>query len=89
MSFWKSLFGGSADPAPEPIEHDGFKITPTPIREGNTYRVSALIEKEIGGQMQRHEMIRADTVEALEAAEEVSLRKAKQTIDQLGDGIFK
>ena len=89
MSLLKRLFGGGGSPAPEPEEYKGYAITPTPIAEGNDYRISAKIEKEIEGEIKTHTLIRADTVSGLEAATEASLEKARQVIDALGDGIFR
>lgn len=85
MSILKKLFGGAA-PAPkaEPVSHEGFAITPEPIREGPVYRICALIEKD----GRTHKLIRADTLESLEAATEASIGKAKQMIDEQGERLF-
>lgn len=90
MSFLKKLFGGGGGGANEPPveEYNGYKITLTPISEGDTYRVCALIEKEIGGEMRTHKLVRADTLGGLDAAREASFRKAKQVIDEQGDSMF-
>ena len=86
MSLWKKLFGGSGgNPAAEPVEHKGFLIFPEPIREDGQYRIAARIEK--GDKV--HQLIRADLIRDLDEANEASLGKAKQMIDQLGDGLFK
>lgn len=88
MPFWSRLFTTSpATPDPRPAgaeDHKGFRITPTPIREGGQYRVSALIEKD----GQRHDLIRADTMASLEEATAISLAKARQMIDEQGDRLF-
>ncbi len=92
MSFLKKLFGGggseSADTKSKTEAYQGYKITPQPAAEGGAYRVGALIEKEVDGEVKQHKLIRADTVQGLEAAEEASVRKAKQVIDEQGDRIF-
>ncbi|MCX7643988.1 MAG: HlyU family transcriptional regulator [Rhodobacteraceae bacterium] len=92
MPFWKSLFGtGRRDDDPAPAagaEHKGFRITPAPIREGAQYRVAARIEKEVGGVLLSHELIRADTVAALDEARALSLAKARQMIDEQGERLF-
>lgn len=88
MSLLSRLFGskssapGSA--ATETEDHKGFRITPKPIREGGQYRVSALIEKD----GRKHELIRADTMASLEEANSLSLSKARQMIDEQGEGLF-
>ncbi|MGV6847709.1 MAG: HlyU family transcriptional regulator [Marinibacterium sp.] len=99
MSILSKLFGGArggsgadngageTSPA-APQMHDGFSIHPDPIRDGNQWRISARIEKEVGGTIQRHHMVRADTLQSHEAAAEASLAKAKMLIDQQGETIF-
>lgn len=92
MSFLKRLFGGSGGTAPagEPksVEHEGFTIFPTPINEGGQYRVSARIEGVVDGEAKVHELIRADVIRDLDEATEMSVRKAKQLIDQMGAALF-
>jgi hypothetical protein len=85
MSFLKKLFGGGAS-APETRSetYNGFTITPTPIREGSRFRISALIEKD----GRTHTLIRADVLEDLAAASEASIGKAKQMIDEQGERLF-
>ncbi|MEO0503963.1 MAG: HlyU family transcriptional regulator, partial [Pseudomonadota bacterium] len=70
-------------------DYKGYRITPTPIAEGQQHRLSARVEKEMGGETRTHILIRADTVAGLEAAQAASVEKAQQVIDALGDGIFK
>ena len=91
MQFLKKFFGGGGskpEPDAQTETYKDFQITATPIREGSTYRVCALIEKDVGGEVKRHELIRADTVEGRAAAEVASVRKAKQMIDEQGERIF-
>jgi hypothetical protein len=88
MSLFKRLLGGSPPPAAEPTEYKGFEITPGPIKEGSTYRIAARIEKEVGGELKSHQLIRADTLGDLDAANEASLNKARQVIDEQGERLF-
>ena len=92
MSLFSKLFGGggggSAAPEPETIDHNGYSITPSPIREGNRYRICAKIVKEVGGETKTHTLIRADTIDDFETAVEASVGKAKMLIDQQGDRLF-
>lgn len=92
MSLFSKLFGGggggSSAPEPEAIDYHGFAVTPSPIREGNRYRISAKIVKEVDGETKTHTLIRADTIDDLETAVEASLGKAKMLIDQQGDRLF-
>lgn len=66
-------------------EYEGFTITPTPMAESGQYRVCGTISK---GE-QEHQFIRADIMGSAEQCAEETLRKAKMTIDQLGDGVFR
>lgn len=90
MAFLKKLFGGgaAADAKAPTEEYEGYRITLTPISESDGYRICALIEKEIDGETLTHKLLRADTVQGLEAAQAASLRKAKQVIDEQGDRVF-
>ena len=89
MSLFKKLFGGNTPPEPTAEEYQGYRITAEPQREGNDYRIGACIEKEVDGVTLTHKLIRADTIASLEEAKTASITKAKQMIDQQGDGIFR
>lgn len=88
MSLFSKLFGTRSKPSAEtkqPAEdYNGFAITPTPIKEGARYRLSARIEKD--GKV--HTLIRADTVEDEATALTSSTAKAKRVIDEQGERIF-
>lgn len=84
MSLFSKLFGGDAAPDPDPIDYKGFAITPQPAKESGRYRIGALIEKD----GQTHSLIRADTLDDKAGADEASINKAKQVIDQVGEGLF-
>jgi hypothetical protein len=82
-----SLFSGSGGSQPdtaEAVEYQGYTIVPTPQSEGGQFRVAAVISK---GE-QEHRFIRSDVVASRDECIEVTLRKAKMTIDQQGDSIF-
>lgn len=91
MSWFSRLVSGSSEEktlAVEPVIHDGFRILVDPVKESAGFRVAARIEKEIGGEVRTHRMVRADTLSTAEAAAEMTLRKAKALIDQQGESIF-
>ncbi|MEO4000404.1 HlyU family transcriptional regulator [Mesorhizobium sp. CAU 1732] len=94
MSFWKKLFGGAGaesgtqEPAGEPVEHKGFSIRATPFTEGGQYQTCGVISKEIGGDVKEHTFIRADRFASKDDAVDVTLRKARQIIDEQGERIF-
>ncbi len=93
MSFLKKLFGGGGGDASAPTvpaeTHNGFTIYPDPIKDGAVWRISARIEKEIGGDLKSHLMVRADTLQSRDDAVTASLNKARMLIDQQGDAIFR
>lgn len=84
MSLFSKLFGGGATPEPQSETYEGFKITPSPAKEGGRFRIGATIEKD----GQTHHLIRADMLETLEDANQASIRKAKQMIDEQGTRLF-
>lgn len=90
MSLLSRLFGSTPTPKPEaePEVYKDFRIFAEPVKEGGTFRVAARIEREIDGELKTHLMVRADTCNSAEMAEEVSTRKAKTLIDQTGNALF-
>jgi len=66
-------------------QHKDFSIETQPITEGGSFRVQGWIRKD----GKEHHFIRADQSFSLEGGHELSLFKAKQCIDQLGESIFK
>ncbi len=91
MSLLKKLFGGGSSGGGQPVaelEYDGFQIATMPINENGQYRVCAMIRKELGGEMREHRLIRADICGTVEEASEISIRKAKQMIDERGERLF-
>ena len=89
LSGLKSLFSGSEVQTAEPaVEYKGYLIQVEPVNRGGQYGVGALITKSEGEVQREHRFIRADSLPSREACVEVTLNKAKMTIDQLGDQIF-
>ena len=91
MSFWKSLFGGSAASQPkasEPVEYNGFVIRPAPFRDGDKYQTAGSIEKEVGGVRKEHRFIRADRFAGLDDAVDISIKKGMQLVDEQGERMF-
>ncbi len=89
MSLLSRLFGGSdKSPEVEAIAYEGFNIIADPIREGSKWRIAARIEKAFDGELKTHQLIRADTLDDESSAIEASVGKAKQMIDEQGDGLF-
>lgn len=90
MSILSRLFGGGGGgaPAKEPEIYKDFRIFAAPQSGDGGYRLAARIEKDIDGETRVHQMIRADKVQSADEAEAFSLRKAKQVIDEQGEGLF-
>lgn len=90
MSFLKKLFGGGDGGAEPPAceEYEGFLIYPEPVAEGKNFRLAARITLETDGEVREHQLIRADTLESKEAADQAAIAKAKQMIDQMGAHLF-
>lgn len=90
MSFLKRLFGGEAKQAPDTsVDYKGYTIQPAPEAVGGNHRIGALISKTDGEVRREHHLIRADMVNSRDTAVELSVNKAKQMIDEQGDGIFQ
>jgi len=89
MSFLSKLFGGGKTTEPvEPTLYKDFEIFVEPMKESDGYRIAARIEKGEGDARKSHHLIRADVCRSIDDANETSLAKAKQIIDQVGDGVF-
>lgn len=92
MSILSRLFGGGGKretPEPATEAYQGFRIIPAPQEADGGYRIGARIEKEIGGEVKVHHLMRADVLRDRDAAEQASIRKAKQVIDEQGDALFR
>jgi len=96
MSFWKSLFGGSASTegpaaakAGAPESYNGFTIRAAPFKNGAQFQAAGHIEKEVGGVRKEHHFIRADFFSSLEEAERFSLTKARQIVDLMGESVLE
>ncbi|MEN3791125.1 HlyU family transcriptional regulator [Fulvimarina sp. MAC3] len=93
-SFLKRLFGGgsksesAAELRGEPEDYKGFTITPAPMAEGEQFRLSAIIEKDIGGETKSHRLIRADLFPSRTDAESAALAKARRVVDEQGEALF-
>ena len=69
--------------------HNGFEITPAPLRKEGGWLTAGVIAKEVEGGRKEHRFIRADTHTSEEEAARFSVLKAKQIIDEQGERIFR
>ena len=95
MSFLKSLFGGklaiasgSAAGPIRSVEHDGYLIEAAPLAEGGQFLVAGTISRQIDGERKVHRFVRADRSPTIEDAAEMTLRKGRQIIEQVGTRMF-
>lgn len=90
--FLRRLFGGSSSgDAPardEPVLYNGYSIVPAPVRDGEQWRVTGEISREVDGELRTCTFIRADTCADRGAAVQTTLAKARLIIDQQGDRMF-
>jgi hypothetical protein len=90
--FFGKLFGGGgggAAKAAEATEYNGFTIRPAPRREAAGWLTVGTIAKEFPDGVKEHKFIRADTSSSWDDAVALSVRKAKQIIDEQGDRMFR
>ena len=82
----KGMFSASTPKAESYPEEDykGYTIQATPLEEGGQYRVSGIVSKGEKSQP----FIRADVLGSSEECAKETVRKAKLTIDQIGDEIL-
>lgn len=90
--FLGRLFGGSGGSAGGGVlaseSYEGFEIQAAPVSEANGWRVAGVISKTVDGEEKTHQFVRADTCADPESAASMTVRKARQLIDERGDGIF-
>lgn len=89
LSGLKSLFTTNSNAvAEDPVEYNGFIITPAPMPDGRQYRVAATITKGEGDTLKTHTFIRSDVVGSRNECIEITIRKAQRAIDQSNEHIF-
>ena len=88
---FKSLLGGGAGaqaPASDPVDYKGFTIEAAPLNEDGKFRTAGFISGEIDGEVKRVQFIRADQHGDAQAAIDHALVKARQIIDEQGQGLL-
>lgn len=78
----------AADDAAEAIEYNGFTIIAAPLKEGSQYKTAGSISKDVEGEVKTAQFIRADNHADRQSAITHSEGKARQIIDEQGDGMF-
>ena len=94
MGFFSKLFGSdrseSTDQSTvESLDYQGFQIVADARKVNAEFQVYGSISKAVDGEPRTYEMIRSDYFMTAEDANEVMIRKSKQLIDQVGEGLFQ
>lgn len=92
FEFLRKLVSGAPGETPaaaDPVSYNGFQIVPMPHKSEAGWRVQAIISKELEGELKTHEFIRADTIGDRDGAIEMTISKAKRTIDEQGERLFR
>lgn len=85
----KALFAAKDEaPSEQVVEYKGYQILVEPRSRNGQFGVGARIIKQTNDEQKVHQFIRADVLPSRDSCVEVTLNKAKMTIDQLGDRIF-
>ena len=88
----RHLFGGggeSGGKTAEPVDYQGYRITPAPQRQASGWNTAGVIAKEFPDGVKEHSFIRVDTHTSKDDAVAFSIIKAQQIIDEQGDRIFR
>ncbi len=80
--------GGGASAETEPEVYKDLEIRAAPQNQGGRWLTAGSISKP-GVEEAVHKFIRADTHTSRDEAVDFTIRKAKQIIDEQGDGLFK
>ena len=90
----RNLFGGRSASSPpqaanEPDSYKDCLIYAEPMPEGGQWRLAGRIVKGEGEAAREHKFIRADIFSSRDDVEAATYRKARQIIDEQGDGLFR
>ncbi|MEM7404252.1 MAG: HlyU family transcriptional regulator [Pseudomonadota bacterium] len=91
MGFLKKLFAGGGPGSVQeymPVEYNGYRIIPTPMKDSQGFRVQGRIEMDVDGETRVHQFIRADMYFSVDDTLAVIEQKAKRMIDEQGTRLF-
>jgi len=92
MDTLRNLFGGGGETggaAAEPVDYNGYRITPAPQRQASGWNTAGVITKTFDDGVKEHKFIRVDTHTSQDDAVAFSITKGQQIIDEQGDRIFR
>jgi hypothetical protein len=92
-SLWRRLSGsrdsGAPDEPEQPAtEYNGYRIRPAPYPSRGQFQTAGIIEKDFGDGPKEYRFVRAETHPSRADAATFAISKAKQIIDEQGDGVF-
>ena len=95
LGLLKKLFGGGGSGGGDgethqgdPVEYEGYTVTPCPMKEPQGWRVSGTVTREVDGELKTHRFIRADVYFNLDDTLATTLAKGKRLVDEQGDRLF-
>lgn len=68
--------------------YQGLELLARPVQEGGTWRVAGTIRRPGDEQGPGHDFVRADTMADRDEATRMSLLKARQLVDEQGEGLL-
>ena len=80
--------GAAAGPLEPAVEYNGYTIQPAPRRQRGQWLTAGVISKETPEGLKSQHFVRAETHAGAEQANEFSITKARQIIDERGDQLF-
>jgi len=92
MDALRNLFGSGGESgatAAEPVDYNGYRITPAPQRQASGWNTAGVITKTFPEGVKEHKFIRVDTHTSKDDAVAFSITKGQQIIDEQGDRIFR
>jgi hypothetical protein len=92
MDALRGLFGSGGEAGSkggEPVDYNGYQITPAPQRQASGWNTAGVITKSFPDGVKEHKFIRVDTHTSKDDAVAFSITKAQQIIDEQGDRIFR
>lgn len=91
-SLWQQLRGRRGQSARAAVAaretYHGFTVLAMPRAEGATWRIAGEIHREGADGPHVYTFVRVDTASDHDAAVQLSLRKARQLVDENGDRLF-
>ena len=90
-NFFKLFSGDEPEDAPgEAVLYQGYSIRPHPRNESGHWLTAGVITKtDDAGETREHHFIRAETHGGKSDAEDFSIIKGKQIVDEFGDRMFE